>query len=206
MFYWLFDISTFIAVISIVALAIAYEQMTQINKKGELAQMEAQLADERAAASERDARLTRESKPQGFQRLVQLEERLNEHHRLLRTLIEREEMNRVNKRNYIQTSELVPTPPLVRMESNGTTSSTPAIPLYTASLESIPFSDPLSPPITDIDIPPPPSIPETDSSSSVNMTRMKTAFANKCKKINKKMKLGEIRARAFSPKNILSKD
>lgn len=64
MFSWLFDISTFIAVISIIALTIAYEQMAQINKKGELAQMEAQLADERAAASERDARLTRESENQ----------------------------------------------------------------------------------------------------------------------------------------------
>ncbi|KAI5298569.1 hypothetical protein KEM56_003944 [Ascosphaera pollenicola] len=114
MFSWLFDISTFIAVISIIALTIAYEQMAQINKKGEMAQMEAQLADERAAASERDARLTREN----------------------------------------------------------------------VDLQA-------------------PSIPETDSSASVNMTKMKTALAKKYRQFNQKIKFADIKARAFSPKNIL---
>lgn len=129
-----------------------------------------------------------------------MEERLNEHHRLLRTLIEREEANRA-KRSYMQTSDLAQTPSLTRVDTR--TSSTPLIPIYNPSLDSIPFSDPLSPPITDIDIQPP-SIPETDSSASVNMTRMKTALARKYKKFNKKIKFGEIRARAFSPKNTSS--
>ncbi|KAI5293378.1 hypothetical protein KEM52_005598 [Ascosphaera acerosa] len=211
------------------------------------------------------------------QRLAQVEERLVEHHRLLRTLIEWEETSRANmssKRSYFQaltgtststatatatttataaaiatanaTSDITSASSAVqartdadgmgigaglrrtqgvqggggggggaggrglgshaRTTAGATTSSTPMLPLFSTSMDSLPFSDTLSPTTTtDMEIPPP-SIAETESSSSVNVARMKTALANKCKRLNRRMKFTEIRARAFSPKNRLSRE